>query len=414
MLTSIRLRNFRSYVDTHDIDFRKLNVFIGANNAGKSAFLSAVELLLKSFDSATSYAPLPFEEIPSFASFDSVLRRHWSPGEARPKEFILEYGLSLPKSASLSLSFTCKGRPSDNISYVDEAVYTWPKVTITMNIKDSTSTRPKYNFQIDGKAPDTDPVFFHGPVPYIIDDPTQTPAEFLQSVYIRSEVVHPYRPVPRSFYVLDDPNLSPQDRKLLSFLLEIWQSKEHRAQRLKARVIENLKTLGLITHLDIRPIARGAGPKVIKIHVAPKHKRQALTIADVGFGLSQVLPLAAFDARLNNGCLIAYQPELHLHPLAQSRLADLFSGSVQHGNQVFVETHSPDLILRLQAKVAAAEIPADAVRVFCLHNDRGHTTITPVDFDPKGTPQIPWPPGFLDTTLMLARNLIATRAERDK
>jgi predicted ATPase len=128
--------------------------------------------------------------------------------------------------------------------------------------------------------------------------------------------------------------------------------------------------------------------------------------------LSQALPLAAYDARLNRGYFVAYQPEVHLHPFAQSRLADIFVKSVARGNQLFIETHSPDLILRLQAKVTKGEIAPDQVRIFCIENNKGRSTIAPVNLTVTGAPSIPWPPGFLDTSLSLARDLVSQRISK--
>jgi predicted ATPase len=236
---------------------------------------------------------------------------------------------------------------------------------------------------------------------------------FLFNELVELEVVHPYRPVPRSFYVLDDPGLSGEDRRLLSFLIDVWEANGD-SVTIKERILTSLKTLGLVTHLSIHQIGQRQGPKVVEISVAPRLKRHAVSIADVGFGLSQVLPLVAYDANLVSGYLVAYQPEVHLHPFAQSRLADLFAASVRRGNQVFVETHSPDLILRLQALVAGQVIAPDDVRVFCLSNAKGESKFVSVVFDQHGSPAIPWPAGFLDTSLSLARELCARRLENGR
>jgi len=411
MLKSIRLRNFRSYVDTDPIELSQLNVFIGPNNAGKSAFLSAIELLLRSMRNPFMQGPLAFNEISSFASFDSVLRRHWTPKEGRPREFVLNYTWSAKDEALVNLEFVCRGRKTDNLSYVREATYRLSDgQTFKINSSDEASVPPVYQLVKNGSAVDSTHVVFQGPMPVIFSGKAspRLPIQF-GSPFINVEVVHPYRPVPRSFYVLDDPGLSMEDRLLLSFLIDVWKSEERKMVEVKQRIVDSLKTLGLITHLDIHQIGKRLGPKVVEISVAPKLKRQSVTIADVGFGLSQVLPLAAYDARLERGYLIAYQPEVHLHPYAQSRLADLFAKSVKRGNQVFVETHSPDLILRLQAKVVSKELRPDEVKVFCLSNERGTTEIVPVSFRPEGSPTIPWPPGFLDTSLTLARDLVSRR-----
>jgi predicted ATPase len=162
----------------------------------------------------------------------------------------------------------------------------------------------------------------------------------------------------------------------------------------------------------VTQVSKRLGPKVFEIRVAPTTRRQRVTIADAGFGLSQALPLVAYDARLSRGFPIAYQPEVHLHPFAQSRLADILVESVERRNQVFVETHSPDLVLRLQLKVARGEMAPGDLRVFCLESKRGRSSLKAIDFDDKGAPAIPWPAGFLDTSLLVARDLAAERTKR--
>src|SRR5690606_8093000 len=140
----------------------------------------------------------------------------------------------------------------------------------------------------------------------------------------------------------------------------------------------------------------------LEIRVAPQSVRQKVTIADAGFGLSQALPLIVSEARLNGGSLVAYQPEVHLHPFAQSRLADLFSASVARQNQVFIESHSPDLVLRIQILISEGRLKPDDVAVFCFENKKGRPAITRVNFDRAAKPSIQWPAGFLDTSLSLA------------
>lgn len=408
MLKSVRLREFRSFQDTGVVSFRRLNVFIGPNSAGKSAFLSALELFLRSLRAA-SRSPLVLDELPAFASFDSVLRRHWTPKKPRPHEFLLNYVWTLDKEQDFTFDFVCRGRRDDSTSYVAQETFAGPKGDVVhVTAADTSPARTTYTGEYKGESLGTDTLYFRGPVPISFDRPFDFGAEAWR-LSTPLEVVHPFRPVPRSFYVLDDPGLSTDDRSLLSFLIEVWRSRDRTSIHVRERVLENLRTLGLAQYFNVKPLSSATGPKVVKIEVAPALRRQSVTIADVGFGLSQVLPLAAYEARLFSGCLIAYQPEVHLHPKAQSRLADVFTKSIHRGNQLFIETHSADLLLRLQQQVAAGLAPPDTVRIFCLSNEKGTTRIQTVDLMEGGRPAIPWPPGFLDTSLSLARDLAAKR-----
>lgn len=414
MLRSIQLQNFRSFDDTGRIELRKLNVLIGANNAGKSSFLSAVELFLRSMKGGGSQGPLTFGDMPSFASFDSVLRRHWSPNESRPKEFSLYFDWSAREAQrQISYAFACRGRQKDNTSYVHKASYKFEKMTLTAKLRGS-RLDDGYEIRVGRKAFRESGLFFRGLFPFEAYQHAPKLIPFFSEIgrFPRLEVVHPYRPIPRSFYVLDDPGLASEDRELLSFLIRVWNPELKIHREMRERIKSNLATLGLARDFDIKQVSTHYGPKVFEIRVSPTILRHNVTIADAGFGLSQALPLVAYDARLKDGYFVAYQPEVHLHPFAQSRLADIFSNSVKRGNQVFVETHSPDLVLRLQTMVVKNELSPDDVRIFCFENRKGRSYVTPIDLNLKGTPTIQWPAGFLDTSFTLARELASERLKK--
>lgn len=418
MLRSIALTNFRAYRDTGDIPLNKLNILLGANNAGKTTFASAVEVYFRSLSARGLGSPLRLEEISSLTSFDAILRKHWSPKESRPKEFILSYGLGTKKTPQkVTLTYQEGGVDNAPAAHLIEYDLATSKVSLKL---ESRKGAPSYSMKVGSKTASARELIFSGLVPFpMLFEPNdklwqELPQRFFQSPSFRRhqplEIVNPSRPVPRSAYVLDDPNLGVDDRDLLSYLVAVFSSDDEGDVAVKNLIIKNLDTLGLATDFEVATISKKTSTKIISLKVSPSNKRQKVTIADVGFGLSQVLPLVVKDARLKGGALIAYQPEVHLHPRAQSRLADLFVESVGRGNQVFVETHSPDLILRLQLLISSGKISATDVSVFCFENSGGASHIDIVNFGDNGAPTMKWPAGFLDTSLSLARELAGARA----
>ena len=220
-------------------------------------------------------------------------------------------------------------------------------------------------------------------------------------------VVRPHRPVPRSVYVLDDPMMDADDRGLINNLLQVWSGKK--AQEARERISSGLRTMGLAADINMLAVVRRNGPPTFVIEVTPQENGRAVTLADVGYGVSQVLPFLTQEAQSVNSNLLVYQPEAHLHPLSQSRLADIFVASVNRGNRAYVETHSEHLVLRLQGLIAGGEIAPDRVRVFCVEHDGKKSNVYPMQFDEHGIPKTPWPKGFLDTGLDLARDLAQRR-----
>lgn len=77
-----------------------------------------------------------------------------------------------------------------------------------------------------------------------------------------------------------------------------------------------------------------------------------VTIADVGFGVSQLLPVIVAGLRAPKGStLILEQPEIHLHPRLQGKLADFLICLVELDKKIIVETHSEHLINMLRLRI---------------------------------------------------------------
>lgn len=419
MLKSMRLQNLRAFADTGVVEFSRLNIFIGPNNAGKTTFVSSIELLLKTLKSnAPTNGPLALSEMPAFASFDAAVRRHWSRNEKRPSQIKLSYKVAEDGYEPFSLEYICEADAGSNASRVSRATYSMDGMRAMISSAKSGPNIRRYSGKFNDESFPAGHVFFHGILPIFQKGSAGRSGDFQARIFGRPawlakrsplEIVKPYRPAPRSYYVLDDPSIESEERELITYLANLWDADDEKSQSLRGRIERNLSSLGLTTELEVVRTVQKRGPTVLEIRVAPHSVRQKVTIADAGFGLSQALPLIVSEARLNSGSLIAYQPEVHLHPFAQSRLADLFAASVGRQNQVFVESHSPDLVLRLQILIAEGMLRPSDVAVFCFENKKGRPAITRIEFDKAAKPNVQWPAGFLDTSLVLARQLNASR-----
>jgi predicted ATPase len=430
MLSHLRLQNFRSYRDSKVIHLGKLNIFLGPNNAGKSALMTAIQLALQSGSLRLRQQPLASENQAHFASFDSLAHRRLRSSAKRAPEFKLTFGWRLWSSKVTSVAvegvFSFREAKDDGRAYVDRIDY---RVTSNKGeaafsvVKHQSSSREPSDIHYhlaDGKYREREVLAFQSGIPYAEFIKPKNPMTKLAFAELRKArdlyrpsrtktvVVMPHRPIPKTAYVLDDPTMSAADREIISHLVRIWTDSTGGNSELRDIIKRNLSLIGVAHDIEIvQP--RVPGIKLVEVRVAAQRARQMLTIADVGYGVSQVLPLVSQDASLQNGHLMAYQPEMHLHPRAQSRLADLFVESTKRGNTIFVETHSPDLILRLQALVAVGAVRAEDVRVFCVEHDGAESMVTPLTFDRRGVPSPRWPRGFLDTSLDLAAELARAR-----
>lgn len=130
--------------------------------------------------------------------------------------------------------------------------------------------------------------------------------------------------------------------------------------------------------------------------------------SDVGVGVSQLIPVAIGAMAAGYTLLAIEQPELHVHPAIQCRLADLIAQQVlnDQGRQILLETHSEHLMLRLLRRVRETtedELPPDApsiapddLAVFYVANDHRGLTITELPVNCEGDFDKQWPKGFFE------------------
>ena len=127
-------------------------------------------------------------------------------------------------------------------------------------------------------------------------------------------------------------------------------------------------------------------------------------IMNVGIGTSQVLPVLITGLLSEpNEVLIFEQPELHLHPYSQSRLADFFIELVKNGRKVIIETHSEYIILRLRYHVLTERIESDRIAINFFQNKEG-TKVKRCEI--SGFGNLDYPEDFHDETQELLNELM--------
>ncbi len=135
-------------------------------------------------------------------------------------------------------------------------------------------------------------------------------------------------------------------------------------------------------------------------------------LLDVGFGVSQVLPVVVEALRANSGDLVILeQPEIHLHPRVQAKLADFLLARSLDGVRFLVESHSEYLIKRLCRRKAESEENewSDTANIYFVEGSPGEATCKKIEVNEYGE-ITNWPTGFFD----LDEDLHWTRASLKK
>lgn len=121
-------------------------------------------------------------------------------------------------------------------------------------------------------------------------------------------------------------------------------------------------------------------------------------INDVGFGTSQILPVVIQSIIMKqHQTLILEQPEIHLHPKAQMKMADFLLATAKSGKNVIVETHSDHIINRITRRVMENQNIKDMVKIYFVSKDE--TNCSQINSDIEINPikgLIKCPPEFFD------------------
>jgi hypothetical protein len=145
----------------------------------------------------------------------------------------------------------------------------------------------------------------------------------------------------------------------VSLRLALW--KESNKDRFTA-VKDALIQLELATELN----AETHLGEFVQVRITPRDRKHTDTIADVGFGVSQILPMLVADVALGKeGVLLVNQPEVHLHPSSQALLGNYFSSRIQ-SRQYVIETHSEYLITRLRILIAKGRLRPEDVSLYFM------------------------------------------------
>ncbi len=221
----------------------------------------------------------------------------------------------------------------------------------------------------------------------------------LRSCFTRPKLSHvsPIRAYPRRFYLGEQGHdIQGEGVNLIELL------RDNKELKKKANIW--LKRFGISVDVErLREVLH-------RLAIHQEGLEVDLDITDVGFGVSQVLPVLVDALRNPSGGLsLVEQPEIHLHPKMQAELTDFFldvvaatrdSSDDDLGCCFLIETHSVSLLRRLRSRLVSKDpnVSPDTVAIYNIGSPQGETPVAdpaPISSDGK----FPWPRGFLEVEL---------------
>jgi len=215
-------------------------------------------------------------------------------------------------------------------------------------------------------------------------------------------------------------DVGQKGEKAIDAILAATENKEKRKIKSTGRLISFqkivahwLREMGLIENFRVEEIAKDSNLWQVKVTTSKGGSEVLLT--DVGFGISQVLPVITLLQYVAEGStVILEQPEIHLHPLAQAALADLIIQAATHRKvQVILESHSEHLLLRLQRRIAEEVVSAKSIKLYFCDKINGNSVLTPLDVDLYGNINN-WPENFMGDAFGEIATAEEKRIERRK
>lgn len=204
------------------------------------------------------------------------------------------------------------------------------------------------------------------------------------------------------------PNFPGEFENYIAGLVLRWQDENSEQIQWVERQLRYLGLTGWVEASRIDDVS--VELKVGRMQKAPEtgSDRDSVNIADVGFGVSQVLPVLMALAVSESGQVVYIeQPELHLHPRAQVALAGVLADAAKRGVRVVVETHSSLLLQGIMTLIAEGCLSNTIVKLHWFErNEVGDTKVTSRDFDENGTHEGDWPVDFANVRLAEQRRYL--------
>ncbi len=199
----------------------------------------------------------------------------------------------------------------------------------------------------------------------------------------------PVRSRPKRTYDPTRPSRDSEGQYVPTYLATVNYRNVQEWRRMKKRLERFGREMGLFQEIRIKKLGGDpGGPFQLQITQAGNStKHTTRNLIDVGYGVSQVLPLLTELLRPDAGRIFfLQQPEVHLHPSAQAALGSLFSTVSSEQKQLIIETHSDYLInrVRMDIRDGKSEIQARDVSILFFEPRDQDVTIHSIDIDNDG------------------------------
>jgi predicted ATPase len=428
----LSLTDFRAFASTGALEIRPLTFLVGENSSGKTSFLAALSYIwrLQERMLSASFNMPPFD----LGTFDEIVHR--ARGRTKPETFSLEFEDSITVDPRRSPVYIARGTIekssgiaklrltfSDNVgdAAISELKLNYDEYCLQISVSQKIRVVVKMDgivkfdsddgqgqLQIDRRIGrqerlDMSDMLFY--LRHLVRDSALPKGEPIgdaeHGLAVTSMALEqltrtfpnaifacaPVRSSPNRVYTPTDQIRSPDGTHTPQTLFKIKEADEKRWLRIKAGLEEFGRQSGMFSAINVARY-RSSGSSPFQINVTRKGKQS--NIVDVGYGVSQALPILTdlIESPQRSGFLFQ-QPEVHLHPQAQAALGSFFVDYLDRssGSIIVAETHSDYLIDRVRLCVRNEKIRPRDVSILYFESVGTDALVHQMSIDAEGNIQ---------------------------
>jgi predicted ATPase len=412
---NLAVSGYKSIAEEQGLDIRPLTILAGANSSGKSSFMQPLLLLKQTLEAGYDPGPLLLNgPNVKFTSVDQLLSRtvrgeissvfsiqvRTGDGAQARLEFkrdprhgvgILKQEIIGPDSVKTTL------RPEMSAAEIEPSIPPAVRDILRRSKAEGSEGtwfvgRDKSFLQVrlGRKDEEADKGFLFGPGYGFVARHVR------ELVHVPALRGNPARTYPVTAVGKNFPGTF---EVYVASIIAEWQRSNSRELGLLGQDLEKLGLTWKVTatKIDDTQVELQVGRLT---HAARGGAYDLVNLADVGFGVSQTLPvLVALRTAAKGQLVYLEQPEIHLHPRAQSEMSEVLGDAARRGVRVVVETHSNLLLLGIQTLVREGRLPADQVKLHWFKRaPDGSTHVESADVDNEGRFG-EWPEDFAQVLL---------------
>lgn len=397
-ISALTVGNFKGIADQTAFKIRPITIFVGANSSGKSSCIHALACLSQTVKLGDTSSPLVldnenaqvhlgrFIEIVHSKSYTDPISLGISAGEIE-----ILFGAE-PVRGKVSGTYTFKSTKRTQEISISKVVLKIGSRTLEISPKKGGGYK-----LIDSGTPslfyEATPV---GSFSFMLGTPSKPTEEWLSTFFLlrgiqehiekqlrKTLYLGPFRRSPARRYPFRGSlpsEVGAQGEEAIALLAHESVQPKKRPHTL--RVAKWLKDLGLAKAVGV---ARLGASDLFDVSITLADDA-ALPIADLGYGLSQILPVLVQCSFAPTGATLLFeQPELHLHPGAARKLANVFVDAViEKKVNIVAETHSPDLLLAMIPEIKAKRLALSDIVAYEVQRIDGKSSYREITFTQDG------------------------------